>query len=141
MIRDGRGHTGETLLWVMVSTLLFLGAVQIGRAFSLKDSLDAGVSVAVRQLSLDPSAWNEAEESVRQAVDRNFLSRGYGDQVSLVLENEDGDEISAGDLAAMGFGAEFRLRASLPLAVVIPFLGTTDRTIAVEHRMLVERYP
>ncbi len=141
MLSDRRGTSAETLIYIAVFVILLFGSVQIGRAFAVKDALDSGVSFAARQLSLNPSAWTEAAASVRSEVDGNFLGAGLGSQVTLTLMNSSGSTITSGQLAALSFGAEFRLRASLPLNVVVPLLLNETRTIQVEHRMLVERYP
>ncbi len=141
MLSDRRGTAAETLIYIAIFVILLFGSVQIGRAFAIKDALDSGVSFAARQLSLNPAAWTEAQASVRAEVDGNFLGAGLGSQVTLTLMNAGGSTITSAQLAALSFGAEFRLRASLPLNVVVPLLLNTSRTIQVEHRMLVERYP
>ncbi|MEK9164485.1 MAG: hypothetical protein AAB342_03935 [Chloroflexota bacterium] len=141
MLSDRRGTAAETLIYIAIFVILLFGSVQIGRAFAIKDALDSGVSFAARQLSLNPAAWTEAEASVRNEVDGNFLGAGLGSQVTLTLMNSGGSTITSAQLAALSFGAEFRLRASLPLNVVVPLLLNETRTIQVEHRMLVERYP
>ena len=141
MLSDRRGTAAETLLYIAVFVILLFGSVEIGRAFAIKDALDTGVSFAARQLSLNPAAWSDAEASVRGEVDGNFLGAGLGSQVTLTLMNAGGSTITPAQLAALSFGSEFRLRARLPLNVVVPLLLNTSRTIQVEHRMLVERYP
>ncbi len=141
MLSDRRGTAAETLLYIAVCVILLFGSVEIGRAFAIKDALDTGVSFAARQLSLNPAAWSDAEASVRGEVDGNFLGAGLGSQVTLTLMNAGGSTITPTQLAALPFGSEFRLRARLPLNVVVPLLLNTSRTIQVEHRMLVERYP
>ncbi len=141
MLSDRRGTAAETLLYIAVFVILLFGSVEIGRAFAIKDALDTGVSFAARQLSLNPAAWSDAEASVRGEVDGNFLGAGLGSQVTLTLMNTGGSTITPAQLAALSFGSEFRLRARLPLNVVVPLLLNTSRTIQVEHRMLVERYP
>jgi Flp pilus assembly protein TadG len=141
MLSDRRGTAAETLLYIAVFVILLFGSVEIGRAFAIKDALDTGVSFAARQLSLNPAAWSDAEASVRGEVDGNFLGAGIGSQVTLTLMNAGGSTITPAQLAALSFGSEFRLRARLPLNVVVPLLLNTSRTIQVEHRMLVERYP
>jgi Flp pilus assembly protein TadG len=141
MLSDRRGTAAETLIYIAIFVILLFGSVQVGRAFAIKDALDSGVSFAARQLSLNPVAWTEAQASVRNEVDGNFLGAGLGSQITLTLMNSSGSTITSAQLAALSFGSEFRLRASLPLNVIVPLLLNQTRTIQVEHRMLVERYP
>lgn len=133
--------TVEALFVILVLSVLFFGAVELGRGIAVKHTLDAGVGRAARGLSVRPEDWEWAVGVVRAEVNANILGGGLGDAVLVQAFDSNGQPLSPGALAALPFGAEFRLRAEVPFQAAVPFTPLDGRVIAAEHIQLVERYP
>lgn len=132
---DVRGQTVlEGLLVLIVLGMLLFGALEIGRAYAVRHSLDAGCWRAARYLSVHPGDQATAAQFVRDEVARNL----GGDLAGRVTVTT----IPA-DTGWLGFQEEFTVRATAPWSPLtpIPFLPAGGATLAVEHTLAVERYP
>lgn len=144
-IRDTRESgqgTIELLFVILIVTLLFFGAVELGRGVLLKHALDVGTEKAARMLSIDPAGYATAEYVVRVEVDANLLGGGYGDQVTVRLYDAGTlTTITPGDLAAAPFGYRFLVGAELPWQADVPFMSLGSRTLTAAHQGIVDRIP
>ena len=140
MIGHRRGMAGETLLTVMILALLLLSGFELARGFSVKHALGEGSATAARQLSLNPAAWTTAVATVQNDVTNNVLGGDRGPSVTVELFDANGSSMDPATLSNAPFGTEFRVRASVAMNQFMPLLGTSSRTVTVEHRMLVERF-
>jgi len=127
--------TVETLFSAVLLVMLLFTAFELGRAVSIKHSLDVGVYRAARYLSLGTDL-DEAREMIWHEVDISGLGHGY-------TESQVKSHVTfpLGNPASMNFGEEFTVRCELPYQTVIPFMRLTSRQLVVEHRQLVERFP
>ena len=141
-ISDEQGQGAATLfLAVMALALLFFGAVELARGVMIRQVMDTGVVTAVRGLSIDPSRWGWAVDTIRAEVDANILGGGLGSQVAVTPYDENGVPLTPAGLDALQFGAGFSVRAEVPFQAAVPFMNLPGRIIAVQHGRLVERYP
>jgi len=122
--------TLEATFFLVFFVLAFFAAVELGRALSVKHSMDVGVYRAARYLSIDPSDTATAEGMIRDEVDNNLLGGGYGDLVRVMVE-----------MPSAYFGATFTVRAEVDYQATIPFLPLPLRTIVAVHSQNVERFP
>jgi Flp pilus assembly protein TadG len=138
---EGQG-TVELLLVVLILTLLFFGAVELGRGVLLKHALDVGTEKAARMLSIVPADFATAEGIIRTEVNANLLGGGYGDQVTVRLYDAGTlTTIAPADLAAAPFGYRFLVGAELPWQALVPFVSLGGRTLTAAHQGIVERIP
>ena len=120
----------ETTFFILIAVLLFFGAVELGRAISIKHSMDVGCYRAVRYLSFNPTDTVTAVQMIRDEVDNNLLGGGYGDDVQVVM-----------DMPATSFQTEFTVSASLDYQPLVPFMSLTQVTLRAQHSNVVEAYP
>jgi len=120
----------ETTFFIIISVLLFFGAVELGRALSLKHSMDVGCYRAARYLSLNPGDVATAVQMIRDEVDGNVLGGNYGDQVVVVI-----------DMPSTTFQTPFTVSASLDYQPLVPFMDLSLVTLRVQHGNVVEAYP
>ena len=145
MFRSDHNQKGqasiEMLLVLLILVPLLLGGIELARGVSIRHSLDSGTAVAIRALSLDPSQWAWSTSVINQAVTGNILGGGSVSAVTMRIYNAGGTQISASDLAALTFGASFRLEASCTYTPWLPLVGGQAVTIRVSYWGIVERYP
>ena len=120
----------ETTFFIIICALLFFGAVELGRAISLKHSMDVGCYRAARYLSLHPYDPDTAEQMVRDEVDANILGGNYGDDVTVTIE-----------MTGHTFGNAITVTASLDYRALVPFLSLSQVTLQTRHVNAVEKYP
>ncbi|MBU0493647.1 MAG: pilus assembly protein [Chloroflexi bacterium] len=123
----------EVLFAILIVGLLIFGALEFGRAYAIRHSLDAGGWRAARYLSLYPDDLSTAVQLVRDEVMQN-LGADLAAQVTVTVTP---------DPAGLGFQEAFTVHAECPWAPLtpIPLLIVTNKTLAVEHTLTVERYP
>ena len=131
----------ELLLVLLILVPLLFGGIELARGVGIRSSLDSGVGVATRALSLDPEQWAWSTSVINQAVNDNILGGGSVSAVSVRVYNASGNQISSTALAALPFGVSFRLEASCTYTPDIPLVGGQTVTIRVSHWGIVERYP
>ncbi len=104
-------------------------------------ALDSGTGVAVRPLSLDPTAWDWSAQIVAQAVLENvFGDDGVGDPVLKAYDSA-GAPLSPQVLADLPFGTSFRLEAEVGFIPDLLLIPETPIRVRVSHWGIVERYP
>jgi len=130
----------EFLLILLILVPLLFGGFELARGVGLRHSLDSGVGVATRALSLDTTQWSWARSVINQAVSDNLLGGGAVSAVTVRVFTAGGVEIGASGLASLPFGASFRLEASCSYTPKIPLVGGTTVTIRVAHWGVVERF-
>jgi len=129
------------LLMLFILVPLLFGGIELARGVGIRHSLDSGVGVAARALSLDPSQWSWSVSVINQAITDNPLGGGSVSAVTVKVYNAGGSEISSSTLASLPFGAAFRLQASVTYTPEITLVGGTTVTIRVSHWGIVERFP
>jgi Flp pilus assembly protein TadG len=145
MSRSGRRQKGqasvELVLVLLILVPLLLGGIELARGVGIRHSLDSGVEVATRALSLDPTQWTWATNTISQAVQQNILGGGSVGAVSVKVYTSGGAQISSAPLATLPFGSSFRLEASCTYTPEIALVGGQAVTIRVSHWGIVERFP
>ena len=141
-IRLQKGQASiELLLVLLILIPLLLGGIELARGVGIRHSLDSGVGVATRALSLDPSQWDWSISVINQTIQDNILGGGSVSAVTIKVYNASGTQISSDDLAALPFGVAFRLEASCTYTPEIVLVGGQTVTIRVSHWGIMERYP
>ena len=120
----------ETTFFIIISALLFFGAVELGRGISVKHSMDVGCYRAARYLSFNPSDTVTAEQMIRDEVDNNILGGSYGDDLVVII-----------DMPSTSFQTEFTVSASVDYQASVPFLSLSLATLQAIHYNVVEAYP
>ena len=120
----------ETTFFIVIAVFLFFGAVELGRAISLKHSMDVSCYRAARYLSLSPADTVTAEQMIRDEVNANILGGSYGDQVVVTI-----------DMPGTAFQAPFTVTAFLDYQPFVPFLPLPQVTLQTQHSNVVEAYP
>ena len=134
--RDCSGTaTVEALFSAVLLVMLLFTAFELGRAVSIKHSLDVGIYRATRYLALNTDV-GRAKEMVWHEIEINGLGHVYSP--GQVKGNV---TFPLGNPASMDFGEEFAVRCELPYQTVIPFMRLTSRQLVVEHRQVIERFP
>ena len=131
----------ELLLVLLILVPLLLGGIELARGVGIRHSLDSGVGVATRALSLDPNQWAWATSVINQVVAGNILGGGSVGVVSVRAYDASGTQISSSALNALPFGAAFRLEASCSYTPEIVLIGGQAVSIRVSYWGIVERYP
>jgi Flp pilus assembly protein TadG len=131
----------ELLLVLLILVPLLLGGIELARGVGVRHALDSGVGVATRALSLDPTQWTWATNTINQTTQENILGGGAVSAVTVKIYNASGTQITSATLAALPFGAAFRLEASCTYTPEITLVGGQVVTIRVSHWGIVERYP
>lgn len=130
--RDERGVAAvEAIFVLIILAMVFFGAIEFGRAYTVKHSLDAGVYRAARYLSLNPSDLATATSLVRNEVSLN-LGSSLASQVSVSV-----------NMPSSAFQSQFTVSASVPWTPLspIPYLIVTGKTLSAAHTQTIERYP
>ena len=131
----------ELLLVLLILVPLLLGGIELARGVGIRSSLDSGVGVATRALSLDPSQWAWSTSVINQAANDNILGGGSVSAITVRIYNASGTQINPNAFASLPFGTSFRLEASCAYTPDIPLVGGQTVTIRVSHWGIVERYP
>ena len=130
----------ELVLVLLILVPLLLGGIELARGVGIRHSLDSGVSVATRAVSLDPAQWVWSTSAINQAVQNNILGGGSVGAVSVRVYSISGSQINPNALATLPFGTAFRLEASCTYTPEIALIGGQTVTIRVSHWGIVERY-
>ncbi len=145
LCRGQRGQASvEMLIVVLILTLVSLGAIEIARGYAIKNAMEIGVAKAARGLSIDPSQWSWADNTVRNEVSGNVLGGGYGSSLALEIRDRVGNVLTPAQLndpAVMPYGSVFWMRAYVPFLARAPFLNLGTRQIEVWHSGVVQRWP
>ena len=131
-LRDRRGvATIELTFAVIVMSMLFFGALELSRAYSVKHSLDTGTYRAARYLSYNPDDWAGAAAIVRDEV-RSSLGASLASQTRVAV-----------DMPSSAFQSVFTVRATVPYVPLtsIPFVALGTRPLTGQHSQTIERYP
>ena len=131
----------EFLLVLLILVPLLFGGIELARGVGIRHALDSGVGVAARALSLDPTQWSWAVSTIQQAVSNNPLGGGAVSAATVKVYNAGGIAIGSSGLAALPFGAAFRLEASCTYTPEIILVGGQMVSIRVSHWGIVERFP
>jgi hypothetical protein len=137
-----RGQASLEILIVLIFLIpLIFGAIELSRGVAVKSSLDSGVGLAVRALSVDPTNWGWATGLVATTVAQNvFGNTGLG-TVHVEAFDTSGTQLSQGQFAALSFGAGFYIEAWVEYTPDIPLLNLTPSyiTIRARHYGIIER--
>jgi Flp pilus assembly protein TadG len=140
--RNSRGQASvELVLVLLILVPLLLGGIELARGVGLRHSLDSGVGISARALSLDPSQWSWAVSTINQAISGNLLGGGSVGPVTVRVYDAGGMQITPANLSALPFGSSFQLDASCSYTPEIALVGGQTVTIRVSHWGIVERFP
>ena len=133
----------EMLLVLLILVPLLFGGIELARGVGIRHSLDSGVGVASRALSLDPAQWSWATQVIEDSVSNNVLGGGTASPPTVRAFNDAGTQLTSGQLAALGFGETFRLQAETEYTPWLPLVtgGGQAISIRVSHWGIVEQYP
>ena len=133
----------EMLLTLLILVPLLFGGIELARGVGIRHSLDSGVGVASRALSLDPAQWSWATQVIEDSVSDNVLGGGTASTPTVRAFNGAGTQLNSGQLAALGFGETFRLQAETTYTPWLPLItdGGQEITIRISHWGIVEKYP
>jgi hypothetical protein len=146
--RKRRGKKGEggqavleMLLVILILVPLFFGGIELARGVAVRHALDGGTGLAVRALSLDPTAWEWAQEIVLQEVAENVMgASGVGTPV-LQAYDSSGVLLPPSTLALLPFGTPFRVEGGLSFTPQLPLIPSRAIQVRLSHWGIVERYP
>jgi Flp pilus assembly protein TadG len=137
-----RGQASLEILIVLIFLIpLIFGAIELSRGVAVKSSLDSGVGLAVRALSVDPTNWTWAADLVSTTVAQNvFGSAGLG-TVNFEAYDSSGTRRYQADFATLNFGAGFYIEAWVLYTPEIPLLSLTTASITIRarHYGIIER--
>jgi hypothetical protein len=131
----------EMLLVILILVPLLFGGIELARGVAVRHALDGGTGLAVRALSLDPTAWDWALEIVMQGVEENIMGESGVGTPALQVYDSSGALLTPGALAALPFGTPFRLEAQLSFTPELPLIPAQTILVRVSHWGIVERYP
>ncbi len=120
---------------------LIFGAIELSRGVAVKSSLDSGVGLAVRALSVDPLNWGWSAGLVSTTVAQNvFGSAGLG-PVHFEAYDSSGAQLDQLQFAALNYGAGFYIEAWLEYTPQIPLLNLAPAfiTLRARHYGIIER--
>jgi hypothetical protein len=132
----------EILIVLLFLIPLIFGAIELSRGVAVKSSLDSGVGLAVRALSVDPSNWSWAGTVVDTTVAQNvFGTSGLGLPVNFRAYDSSGTQLSQAQFAALNYGAGFYIEAWVVYTPEIPLLPLTPASITIRarHYGIIER--
>jgi len=131
------------LLVLLILVPLLFGGIELARGVGIRHSLDSGVGVATRAISLDPSQWSWAVQIIEDSVTNNVLGSGMAATPTVQVFNGAGTQLNSSQLATLGFGETFRLQAETTYTPWLPLItgGGHEITIRVSHWGIVEKYP
>jgi hypothetical protein len=123
----------------MILIPLIFGAIELSRGVAVKSSLDSGVGLAVRALSVDPFNWSWAGTVVDKTVAQNvFGSAGLG-PVNFEAYDSSGTRLNQLQFQALTYGAGFYIVAWVVYTPEIPLLPLSPITIRARHYGIIER--
>ncbi|MBN2084860.1 MAG: hypothetical protein JW748_06505 [Anaerolineales bacterium] len=118
---------------------LIFGAFALSRGVAIKSSLDSGVAVAVRALSLDPSNWTFASNAVTTTVAQNvFGGSGLG-PIHFEAYNSSGAQLFESTFDDLVLGDGFYIVAWVVYSPQVPLLPLAPITLRARHYGIVER--
>jgi Flp pilus assembly protein TadG len=137
-----RGQASLEILIVLIFLIpLIFGAIELSRGVAVKSSLDSGVGLAVRALSVDPSNWTWAANTVTQTVARNvFGTAGLSNYTFTAYDSSD-NPLSPVQFTALNYGAGFYIEATVRYTPEIPLLNLSPVfiTLRARHYGIIER--
>ena len=130
--REKKGQvTVEVTFFILFFVIMFLGAFELGRALSIKHSMDVGCFKAARYLSFNTAATATARQMVRDEVDNNLLAGGYGTHITVTINFPSGTD----------FQNPLIVGAALDYQALIPLLPLPGVTLTAQHSQRIEEYP
>ncbi|MGB7540261.1 MAG: TadE/TadG family type IV pilus assembly protein [Anaerolineales bacterium] len=129
----------EVLIVLMILIPLIFGAIELSRGVAVKSSLDSGVGLAVRALSVDPSNWSWAAVAVSNTVAQNVFGSAGLDNFTFYAYDSSGTQLDQTQFAALTYGAGFYIEASVRYSPDIPLLSLSPITIRARHYGIIER--
>ncbi len=137
-----RGQASLEILIVLLFLIpLIFGAIELSRGVAVKSSLDSGVGLAVRALSVDPSAWDFARDAVINTLSQNvFGTAGLGTVIFSAFDSS-GTALGAAEFAALTYGSGFYIEAAVEYTPQIPLLNLDPAfiTLRARHYGIIER--
>lgn len=127
--------TLEMLLVLIVLVPLFFGGIELARAVSIRHSLDSGVFVATRAISLNPTDTAYAHTLVQDALTNNIFSGGAIANINYGTITWDAASCAGGKV----LGCRFDITASADYTPWIPVVGGQKITITIRHHGIVEK--
>jgi hypothetical protein len=136
------GQASLEILIVLIFLIpLIFGAIELSRGVAVKSSLDSGVGLAVRALSVDPNNWAWASGLVFTTMTQNvFGGAGLSNYTFTAYDSAD-NPLSSAQFAALNYGAGFYIEATVRYTPQIPLLDLTPAyiTIRARHYGIIER--
>ncbi|GEM_PF-3051554 len=135
-----RGQASLEVLIVLILLIpLIFGAYEISRGVAVKSSLDSGVGIAVRALSVDPTNWGFAANAVSNTVAQNVFGVSGLGPVNFEAYTSTGVRLYQADFAALVFGDGFYIEAWVQFSPEVPLLPLAPITLRARHYGIVER--
>jgi Flp pilus assembly protein TadG len=137
-----RGQASLEILIVLLFLIpLIFGAIELSRGVAVKSSLDSGVGLAVRALSVDPSNWAWAANTVTQTVAQNVFGNAGLGSIHFEAYDSSGTQLDSTQFAALTYGAGFYIEAWLEYTPQIPLLNLAPSfiTLRARHYGIIER--
>ncbi len=137
-----RGQASLEILIVLLFLIpLIFGAIELSRGVAVKSSLDSGVGLAVRALSVDPGAWDFARDAVINTMAQNVFGTAGLNNLTFRAYDSSGSELAQGDIAILTYGAGFYIEAAVDYTPQIPLLNLapTFITLRARHYGIIER--
>jgi len=131
----------EVLIVLIILIPLIFGAIELSRGVAIKSSLDSGVGLAVRALSVDPNNWGWSSTLVSTTVAQNvFGSAGLG-TVNFRAYDSSGTQLDQTQFAALNYGAGFYIEAWVVYTPEIPLISLSPASITIRarHYGIIER--
>jgi len=143
--RSRKFQSGQASLEILI-VLIFLiplifGAIELSRGVAVKSSLDSGVGLAVRALSVDPSNWVFARDAVINVVNQNVFGTTGLDNWTFTAYDSSGTPLDQAEFAALTYGAGFYIESAVEYTPQIPLLSLTPTliTLRARHYGIIER--
>ena len=137
--------TVEALIAIAVMVMVIFGAVNLAQGVSIKQALDAGTVIAVREISLSPEdvEWVGVVTRVQQTLNENYLGSPVPVVGCSIYTDMSSNPTPYGDWKAnySAFGEIYSIRCHAPYEFNVPLIGPTTYNIDVRHWGIVERYP
>jgi hypothetical protein len=131
----------EILIVLIILIPLIFGAIELSRGVAVKSSLDSGVGLAVRALSVDPNNWAWASGLVFTTMTHNVFGAADLTNYTFTAYDSSDNPLSSAQFAALNYGAGFYIEATVRYTPQIPLLNLTPAylTIRARHYGIIER--
>jgi Flp pilus assembly protein TadG len=136
------GQASLEILIVLIFLIpLIFGAIELSRGVAVKSSLDSGVGLAVRALSVDPTNWGWSAGLVSTTVAQNVFGNAGLGPVHFEAYDSSGTSLDQTQFAALNYGAGFYIEAWVVYTPDIPLLPLTPASITIRarHYGIIER--